>query len=107
MRERSADRKLGSAVEIAEVFKEFATPAEVLGAATLALGKLEDIVAKAILEVKKATGERLTKKAASEMIHATLDAHGLITRPDGKIRFLKLVKSAVPALPEPPKQITQ
>lgn len=99
--EKNADRKLGSAVEIAEAFKESISPQEILGAAELALGKFETIAKTALTDLAKATGgEKLTKKAAWEQAVSTLEAHGLLTRPDGKIRFLKLKKNAVKQIEE-------
>jgi hypothetical protein len=101
--EKNADRSLGSAIEISEVFKDFLSPNEVLGAAELALGKLEPIVKNALVDAAKARGDKLTKKAAWEQAQSTLEANGLLTRPDGKIRFLKRKKQA----PIEPKQIEQ
>lgn len=93
MQERNADRSLGSAVEVAEALKEIVSPEEILGAAELAITKLEPIVKNAFIELAKAEGRKLTKKAAWEQGVATLEAHGLLTRPDRKVKFLKLVKS--------------
>jgi len=87
--EKNADRSLGAPIEIAEALKEFLTPEEILGAAELALGKLEPIAKNALVEAAKQRGEKLTKKAAWESVVSTLEANGLLTRPDGKIRFLK------------------
>jgi Protein of unknown function (DUF2800) len=101
--EKNADRSLGSPIEISEALKEFLTPAEILGAAELALGKLEPIAKNALVEAAKQRGEKLTKKAAWESVVSTLEANGLLTRPDGKIRFLKRKKQA----PIEPKQIEQ
>jgi hypothetical protein len=92
VQERSADRVLGSAPEVAEALKEFCSPEEILGAAKLALGKLETIAKNALVEVSRARGEKLTKKAAWEQTCSTLEAHGLLSRPDYKIRFLKQKK---------------
>src|SRR5579859_3860818 len=64
--ERSADRTLGSATEVAECLKECITESEVLGAAELKIGALEDIVKSAMVEMAKAQGQKLTKKAAWE-----------------------------------------
>jgi uncharacterized protein DUF2800 len=101
--EKNADRSLGSAIEISEALKEFITLEEVLGAADLALGRLEKIATDALVDSAKARGEKLTKKAAWQNIQSTLEAHDLLTRPDGKIRFLKRKKQA----PTEPKQIEQ
>ena len=92
--ERSADRALGSAPEIADCLKEFVSPEEILGAAELAITKLEPIAKQAMVELAKERGEKLTKKAAWEQVEATLSAHGLLSRPDTKIRYLKQVKEA-------------
>jgi hypothetical protein len=103
MQERSADRSLGSAPEVAEALKEICSPEEVLGAADLAIGKLEAIVKTSMVELAKARGEKLTKKAAWEQVSSTLEALGLLTRPDNKIRFLKLQKESVKQITLPPQ----
>jgi hypothetical protein len=90
--QRNADRSLGSAPEVAEVLKDFVSPAEILGAADLAIGKLEAIVKTAMVDLAKLNGQKMTKKAAWEQISATLEAHGLLTRPDKQVRFLKQIK---------------
>lgn len=92
--ERSKDRKLGSAVEIAEALENICTSQEILGAAELALGKLEDIVKTAMTDLAKARGEKLTKKDAWEQIQNTLSAQGLLTRESGQIRYLRIKKQA-------------
>ena len=93
--ERNADRSLGAAAEVAEALKDSVSKEEILGAAELAITKLEPIVKKAMVELAAASGQKLTKKAAWERATSTLEANGLLTRPDRKIRFLKLKKSAV------------
>jgi hypothetical protein len=90
--ERNVDRVLGSAPEIAEALKDFCSPQEILGAAKLAIGKLEPIAKAAMVGLAAARGEKLTKKVAWEQVTATLEAQGLLTRPDSKIRYLKLKK---------------
>lgn len=92
--ERGKDRKLGSAIDIAEALQEFVTPQEVLGAAELALGKLEAVVKTAMVDLAKAKGEKLTKKAAWEQIENTLSAMGLLTRDSGQIRYLRIKRTA-------------
>lgn len=93
VQEKNSDRSLGSAIEVAEALKEVCSSEEILGAAELAIGKLETIVKNAMVELAKARGEKLTKKAAWEQIQSTLEAHGLLTRADTKIRFLKQQKT--------------
>jgi hypothetical protein len=100
IREKNADRSLGSPIEISEALKEFLTTEEILGAAELALGKLEPIAKNALVESAKQRGEKLTKKAAWEQVISTLEANGLLTRPDGKIRFLQRKKQAPKQLEE-------
>lgn len=110
MAEKNADRSLGSPIEISEALKEFLTVEEVLGAAELALGKLEPIAKNALVDAAKARGEKLTKKAAWEQVQSTLEANGLLTRPDGKIRYLKRKKQApkeIGPAADAPKQIEQ
>lgn len=92
VKERNCDRSLGTAVEVSECLKEWISPTEVLAAAELSIGKLEAIAKAAYVELKKATGDKVTKKKAWEIISATLEAQGLLSRPDTKIRFLKEVK---------------
>jgi len=98
VQERGADRSLGSAPEVAEALKDVCSPEEILGAAELAITKLEPIAKQAMVDLARARGEKLTKKDAWEQVQSTLEAHGLLTRPDRKIRFLKRQKS-VPQLP--------
>ena len=104
IKERNADRSLGSAIEISEVFKDIITPQEVLGAAKLSVGALEAVVVNSMVENAKAVGEKLTKKAAQEQMMSTLEAHNLVSQSDKKIRFLKAAKSVASMVQ--PKQIT-
>lgn len=90
--ERSSDRVLGDASEIAEALKEQLTEAEVLGAAKLNIGALEAVAKNAMVENAKARGEKLTKKAAWSAIESILEANGLISRPDTKVSYLRLKK---------------
>ncbi len=94
MASRNHDRQLGSAIEIAEALQEFVTPQEILGAAELAIGKLEAVVKTAMTDLAKAKGEKLTKKDAWEQIQSLLSATGLLTRADGSISYLRLKKTA-------------
>jgi len=87
--QRNLDRGLGGALEVAEALKDWATEAQVLGAASLSLGKLTDIVVPAIQESAAGQGEELTKKAATERLENHLSSLGLLTRPDGHIEVLK------------------
>lgn len=98
--ERNSDRSLGSAVEVAEALKEICSPVEILGAAELAITKLETIAKNSLVELAKGRGEKLTKKAAWEQVESTLEAQGLLTRPDRKIRFLKLAKPTTKQIEE-------
>lgn len=103
MKERNSNRVLGAAPEVAEVLKDYVTLEEVMGAADLALTRLEPIVKSAMVEQRKLQGgPKLTKKAAWEQATATLEANGLLSRPDTKIRFLQLKKQQkVLTTPEP------
>ena len=83
-------RELGSAPEIADVLKDFVAPQQLLGAAKLGLEKTLEIAAPALLEVQPDVG---TKKAAREAVISLLESHGLVTRPDGKVEFLKRTKT--------------
>jgi hypothetical protein len=98
--ERGHDRSLGNASEVADALQEFVSPSEILGAAELAIGKLETIVKSAMVELAKAKGEKLTKKAAWEQVTATLEACGLMTKPGGTIRYLRQKRA-------PEKQLTE
>lgn len=90
--ERSADRVLGDATEVSEALKEILTEGEVLGAAKLAIGALEDVAKNAMVEKAKLEGKKLTKKAAWETVTSILEANGLLSRPDTKVRYLRLKK---------------
>lgn len=96
---RSSNRVLGNAVEVAEALKDVVTEKEVLGAAELAITKLEPIVKTAMVDLAKARGEKLTKKAAWEQAQATLEANGVLSRSDVKIEYLRQRKEV--------KQITE
>ena len=100
IKERNCDRVLGNAVEIATAFKEVVTPEEILAAAKLSVGELEKIVSKAMVEVAKHSGEKLTLKTAKEQMMDTLEALNLVTQSDKKIRYLKFVKPAAPSRPQ-------
>ena len=91
--ERSADRVLGEATLVADALKENLTEAEVLGAAKLNIGALETVAKNAMVENAKLRGEKLTKKAAWEAITSILEANGLLSRPDTKVRYLRLKKT--------------
>ncbi len=99
--QKGLDRSLGTPIEVANVLAEWVRPEEVLGAATLQLGKLEDIVVNAMVANAVAEGGKLTKKKAKEILTSTLTAHGVLTRPDGFIEFLKVKKEK-----EDTKQLT-
>jgi hypothetical protein len=90
--ERSADRVLGEAALVADALKEVLTEAEVLGAAKLNIGALETVSKNAMVENAKLRGEKITKKAAWESITSILEANGLLSRPDTKVRYLRLKK---------------
>jgi len=90
--ERSADRVLGEAALVADALKEVLTEAEVLGAAKLNIGALETVSKNAMVENAKLRGEKITKKAAWEAITSILEANGLLSRPDTKVRYLRLKK---------------
>lgn len=105
VREKNTDRKLGNALEVADTFKEFVTLEQILSLASLPLGPIETLLKEAVVENAKLQEQKLTKKAALEQVTATLEANGLITRPDGKIRFLKrAVKTNQTKQIEEPKQ---
>jgi len=89
MKSRGVNRELGSAVEIAECLKDIVMPTQLLGAAKLGLEKTLELAAPALLEVNPEVG---TKKGAREAILSLLEAHGLVTKPDGKVEFLKRTK---------------
>lgn len=98
--ERNVKRTLGNAMDVCEAVKEFMSPEEVLGAAKLTLGDFLDISKAALVNQRKAEGQKLTKKAAEEQITSLLSASGLLTSPDTKIRYLELQKQT-------PKQIEE
>lgn len=86
--ERAVDRTLGPAPLVAECLAQWVAPEQVLAAADLALGRLEDLVVPAMQE----QNEDLTKKAAREILESHLEAHGMLSRPDGRIKYLHRVK---------------
>lgn len=98
--ERNSARSLGDAIEVAEALKEVCTFEEILGAADLALTRLEPIVKNARVAMAEANGEKITKKAAWDEALSLLEAHGLLSRPDTRIRYLKQKKQK-----QEPKQI--
>lgn len=85
---RGFDRSLGETALVMDAVKEWVAPEEILAAATLSFGKFSDLVVNAMVE----RDENLTKKAAEEALEDLLSAHGLLSRPDGKIKFLQLRK---------------
>ena len=93
VKERKTPRSLGSAPEVAEALQDFITPQEVLAAADLKITTLETITKKAMVEIAKARGEKLSQKAAWEQISGTLEALGLLTQGEGRIQFLTLKKT--------------
>lgn len=86
--ERGFDRSLGSAPLVADSLAQWVTPEQVLGAADLALGRLQNLVVPAMME----QNDELSKKAAEEALATHLESHGLLSRPDGKIKYLKQTK---------------
>jgi hypothetical protein len=106
MKERNTDRVLGSAPEVAEALKEIVTLEQILGAADLALGKLLTIATNAMVELAAVQGKKLTKKAAKEEIESTLSAFGVLSKPETKIRYLKLRKQTKTELAEAAEQKT-
>lgn len=87
---RSINRELGSAGEIFDALKDFVAPQQLLAAAKLGLDKTLEIAGTALLECQPEVG---TKKAAREAILSLLESQGLVSRPDGKVEFLKRTKT--------------
>jgi hypothetical protein len=100
MAEKRVDRSLGSTMEIQEAFKENITIEEVLAISDLPLGKFQKLIENSLVENAKLQGTKLTKTKAWEQAQSTLEALGLITQPDGKVRYLRLQKNT-----NKPKQI--
>jgi hypothetical protein len=90
LRQRGISRRLGNAVEVAEALRAWVDPAALLGAADLSLEKTLEVASAALLECRP---ELETKKAAREAILDLLDVHGLVSKPDGKIEYLKRSKT--------------
>lgn len=86
---RGVDRTLGQAPLVADCLSPWVAPEQILAAADLALGRLEDIVVPAMQD----QDESLSKKDAKERLASHLEAHGLLSRPDGSIEYLRKVKS--------------
>lgn len=93
IKERGVDRTLGDAVQIANEFKDVLTLEELLGAADLGLGKFQKIIEDVLVEQAKSEGRKLSKAAAWRTAQNHLEASGLLTKPDGKIKYLKLRKT--------------
>lgn len=97
---KKTDRVLGNTAEVAEALKDLSlTPEQVLAASSINLGALETLVKDTATMAAKAEGKKLTKKAAWEQACIYLESLGLLTRPEGEIKYLKLQKHQ--------KQITQ
>lgn len=87
--DKKFDRVVGAAPLVAEALQDIVDPKVVLGAASLSIGKLVDIVAPIIQENAALMGNEITKKAATEQLEGLLEANNLLSRPDGTIPYLK------------------
>jgi hypothetical protein len=101
IQQRKLDRVLGSAPDVMKAVSDLVAPDEVLCAAKLQLGALEAILVPAIQSQAAAEGEKITKKEATSRMEGILEAHGVLSRPDGAIDVLKRAK-----LSKEPKQIS-
>jgi hypothetical protein len=90
---RNMDRSLGDPSEVSEALKEFLTWDQMIACAKFSLTKLLPLAAKGYQEVLKAEGKKITLKKAKEDVTALLTAQGLLSQPDGRIEFAKLVKT--------------
>lgn len=105
VRRRGFDRALGQAPLVADCLAELGVvPEQVLAAATLSVGALENVVVPVLQE----QDETLSKKDAKERLTAHLEANGLISQPDGYIEYLQREKQQKEPKPKKKKkQITQ
>ena len=93
IQERGSPRVLGDAIEVASALEPMGImPQEILGAADLAVTKLEAVCKDALVSIARAEGRKLTKKAAWEQVESVLIANGVLSQSDVRIRFLKQVK---------------
>lgn len=87
---RGYDRVLGPAPLVADALAQFMDPMEVMHAAKLSITDLETVAAKAMQDLAKANGEKITKREAKERLASVLEAQGLLSKPNGTIEFLRL-----------------
>lgn len=91
VQERASARSIRSPNLVSKALEEVLTPEEVLGAAKLSVTGLETIFA----EQAVAQGKAESIKAAKEGMTALLEAEGLLSRPDFRVRFLKAKREKV------------
>lgn len=89
---RAATRELGPSPLIYQQVKDVIDPEMYTAATDVRLGDLEKLFADRMVEVAKADGKKLTKKAAIEILNDRLSKAGLVTRSETRITFLKEVK---------------
>lgn len=102
LRQRKLPRKVGNAVEVAEVLKRWVEPSALLGACKIGLDKLFDVAVDSFVEIEQAeTGEKITKKSAKEQLTSILETADLLSQPDGELPTLQAVRK--PKKPEQKK----
>jgi hypothetical protein len=89
---KNANRELGPSPLIYQEVKDIIDPEMYTAATDVRLGDLEKIFSERMVEMAKARGEKMTKKAAVEALNARLSAANLVTRSETRITFLKEVK---------------
>jgi len=89
------DRVVGNVVAVGEALTDLVDPKEILAAAKLTIGALTDVVVPAIIAKEEAeTGEKLSKKDATEQLEGILTSVGLLSRADGYTESLRREKVA-------------
>jgi hypothetical protein len=89
---RSAPRELGASPLVYQQVKDVMDIDMYTAATDVRMGDLETIFAERVVELAKLKGEKMTKKAAKELLNERLSAAGLVTRSETRITFLKEVK---------------
>ncbi len=89
--QKKKDREANSPALIAEALKEVLTPEQVLGCCKPSITALETVFAEVYVErARELHGEKITKKAAKEILDSTLRSEGLVSQADGMIEWAKV-----------------
>lgn len=76
---------------------QYIAPEQLIAAAgRLDLGALEESTVSAMVEIAKAEGRKLTKKRAREEFYSLMEVNDLVSRADGSVEYLKMVREKKP-----------